>query len=236
MKSAKKLAKTNPDNDLAWSLIISFFSYAMRIRLSSLSKKIRDMIQKETNSPLLTSASIKDAQRVMRNQRGASWANSNSGQYHFEGFALSPNMDSVIARYKFESNMLYLDTLQNVNNKPPIDIEFSVEDVQSFAASRGKLNIQYITFKKRDERQLFITTYLHFSNTQKHPRWHLLKTQSEESLLRLIKSLRRYKDEKFREKAEQMIGEVQLAIQDKKNNLQDNEQDMLGKELNKLKI
>lgn len=233
MKKAKKLTKVNAYNDLTiWQVIISYFPYAMRIRLLALSKTMRDMIQRITDLPLLTSATITDAQRVMKSRRRSNWDNNHSGQYHFDRFLPSPHMDLVIARYEFEGNMVYFDTLKNVVNEPPKDIAFSVEDVLNFAACRGKLDVQYITFKERNERHRFITTYLNFSNTQKHPRWHLLKNQSEESLLRLIESLHKYKKENFREKAQQMIHEVELAIQDKKNK----EMDMLGKQLGKLKL
>lgn len=230
MKKAKKSTKSTKSNDEIWAVIIAFLPYAMRIRLLALSKTIREIIQQVTPLPLLTSATINDAQRSMRNRRRR------TGQYHFEGFAPSPDMDSVIAHYKFESNMIFFDTLENVNNKPPKYIEFSIEDVISFAASTGKLNVQYNAFKTRDERHRFITTYLHFSNTKMHPRWHLLKNQSEESLLRLIESLGKYKNEEFKEKAQKMIMEVQLAIEDKQNNLEKNEIDKLGDKLGKLKF
>ncbi|MBN9287935.1 MAG: hypothetical protein BGO43_00305 [Gammaproteobacteria bacterium 39-13] len=179
-------------------LILLQLPYAEKVRLRQVRKSWKEILEQISPVPLLNTASVKNAAEYMRindshpEHTGIEKLVTNYATLH----PSEDSLDSLII--KFKCKWVNETDLGWQDDEPPTQDLISANTILSFATKLGKLDIEYDSLEHRDQRHLFITTYLALPHTTTHPRWQFLNKQSVASLTRLCQSLKRYTDDHYK--------------------------------------
>jgi len=191
------------------AMIFSFLPYSLQIKLRGIAPYWKESIENFSRLPLLNAKVMHKALSYTSSKAtdpiaiGLPQLRQNYAEFH-----LCPqSVDSLIMR--FFSKVVYETTSGQWQSKElEFPIKIPVSKVFLFAFHKAGLDQQYLSLQTREQRHAFITHYMDFPDTAKHPRHHFLKNQSKDSLVRLKESLSRYQDPRY----QALILEVERAI------------------------
>lgn len=191
------------------AMIFCRIPYGLQLKLRRVARYWKESIENFSRLPLLNAKVMHKALSYTSSKAtdpmaiGLPQLRQNYAEFH-----LCPQSDDSLIMRFFSKAQHETASGQWQSKEMELPIKIPVSKVFLFAFHKAGLDQQYLSLQTREQRHAFITHYMDFPDTAKHPRHHFLKNQSKDSLVRLKESLSRYQDPRY----QALILEVERAI------------------------